>query len=229
MKRARLVKLKDRRPLRARHSATASGFTIIELMIATAVFAVILLVITVGVLSFTKSYTRGTNASKTQDVARRALTDIAQNIKFSGGDVAALSGANGGYCVGTTRYSFVTGYQLAQSDFGSGHKTPHVLVRDSGNTCTSEHAQPLRGATHSLAAGSTELLSPHMRLTQLNISKLGSSSQAYKVTIGVAYGDDDLLTARTGSHVHCKIQTGSQFCAVSNLSTTVVQRLKANP
>ena len=57
----------------ARHDRTQSsqsGFTIVELMIATLVFAMVLLVITVGVMSFTRAYYRGINQSNTQRVAR---------------------------------------------------------------------------------------------------------------------------------------------------------------
>ena len=76
------------------HSA---GFTIVELMIATLVFSVILTIATVGILNIGRLYRKSLTQSQTQQVARTILDTVSQNIKFNGGSV--VSGTNI-YCLG---------------------------------------------------------------------------------------------------------------------------------
>lgn len=64
----------------------AQGFTLVELMIATALFSSILLLITFGLLSIGQNYYKGKNSARTQDVARRVIDEISQAIQF--GDAA---------------------------------------------------------------------------------------------------------------------------------------------
>jgi hypothetical protein len=66
-----------------------------------------------------------------------------------------------------------------------------------------------------------------MRISKLEVLQLGNNT--YTVNIRVAYGDDDLFGI-TGPNpvwgtIVCKDGAGSQFCAVSDLSTTVQQRI----
>jgi hypothetical protein len=46
------------------------------------------------------------------------------------------------------------------------------------------------------------------------------------VQVRVIYGDDDLLSNPTAANANCKSQAGSQFCAVSDLTTVVVKRVQ---
>jgi prepilin-type N-terminal cleavage/methylation domain-containing protein len=71
----------------SRQRKSQAGFTIVELMIATLVFAVVLILITVGVLTFTRSFFKGINQSRTQNAARTVIETISQGIQFSGGEV----------------------------------------------------------------------------------------------------------------------------------------------
>jgi hypothetical protein len=79
-----------------------------------------------------------------------------------------------------------------------------------------------------LAGTARELLGPHMRLGALDITSAGS---LYTVHVRVIYGDDDLLTPTVSgstdwnSELCSGTTAGSQFCAVSDLTTTVKQRL----
>jgi hypothetical protein len=48
----------------------------------------------------------------------------------------------------------------------------------------------------------------------------------YSIDVRVVYGDDDLLINPTATNATCKVGSGSQFCAVSELSTVVQQRIQ---
>ena len=238
------------------HRRLASrGFTIVELLIATSVFAVILLIMTTGLLQFSRSYTKGITENNTQTTTRNILNTVAQGIQFSSSangyvDITA-NGQSKGFCINNRRYSYVQGRQLIKGTPDPGAlQSNHVLVVDDKPDCS--------GATEALdvtgvlnMVGLKELLSTNMRLSKLSItdiSQAGSSVKAYKVDVRVVYGDDDLLCSPSvtdasgtpsceakntmdsndilnASDVQCKSQVGSQYCAVSAMSTVVEKRL----
>lgn len=61
----------------------SEGFTLVELMIATSIFSVILLLLTFGLLGIGQNYYKGRNSVRTQDTARRIMDEISQAIQFS--------------------------------------------------------------------------------------------------------------------------------------------------
>lgn len=207
----------------------AAGFTILELLVASAVFAVILLVVAIGVIRFTDDYYKGITSSRTQATARTIMADISQAIQFSTSVNVIPAGAGnvGGLCVDNTLYSYAIGQQITDSaPNGSLHQGYHGLVASSVGTC-SAGTTPSLPNTASLPAGSRELLGQHMRLSALDVIAAGN---LYTIHVRVVYGDDDLLfPAVSGStswaNEDCGGGTGSQFCAVSNLTTTVERRL----
>ena len=213
----------------SRKKIGAAGFTILELMIASSVFAVILLVIAVGVINFTNSYYKGIISTETQSVARTIMADISQSIEF--GESVNLNLSNGnvsGVCIDNTMYVYVVGQQVTDSSpNGSQNQGYHGIV--TGNIgCSSLSAlapylgSGSQGHSGSLPSGSRELLNQHMRLGVLNITSKGS---LYTIQIRVIYGDNNLLTTTNWATDECISGAGSQFCAVSNLKTTVEQRL----
>lgn len=209
-------------PLKKQH-----GFTIVELMIATMVFSVILLVVTMGILQITRVYFKGVTESNTQNTARSVIDTISQAIQFSGGPVTTTSGSGTpsspkAFCVGDTRFTYDTGWQLEDSSpDNTKHQAYHALAMDTFANCNQSTPQPLDQPSIS----GRELLSPHMRLANVSVTNVGSN--LYKVTVRVIYGDDDLLDNPTAPDANCKgISAGTQFCSVSELSTVVVKRVQ---
>lgn len=198
------------------------GFTIIELLIATLVFSTILLLVTYGVIRISRLYYRGVITSRTQQTARSVIDEISQTIQFSGVTPSETPAPNTGidqaFCLNGKRYSYRLGRQLRDS-LGN-----HVLVVDTP-PCSASPApssQDLGGA--SLTADSKELLGPFMRLSKLSVTNAGAD--LWKVTVKVTYGDDDLLTDSTDPDTVCNLAVkGSEFCATSELTTTVQRRL----
>ncbi len=213
------------------------GFTIIELLIATLVFALVLVLITMSVLTFTKTYIRGVSQAATQTAARTILDNVSQSIQFSGNVVnpSITPGPDGaiGFCIGNHRYSYILGWQLTDgTPKTNAHESNHVLTLDSSSSCS--------GATAQLVG--TELLSPRMRLAQLRIEQVQPDDPAvWRVTVRVVLGEDDLLCSPSQPgecasqetslpldrpDLSCKVAfTGSQYCAVSELSTIVKKRV----
>lgn len=206
-----------------------AGFTIIELLVATLVFSMVLILIAVGVLQFNHAYYSGITQTQTQNTARSILEEISQDIQFSGSQITSPI-ANGGtdpergFCIGSDRYSYRLGWELVNSGPNvAKHQTLHSFVKDSPGLCSGMKAQDF---TKPLAAGSTELLSQYMRLSKLSVSAVPGTTGLYAIDVRVVYGDDDLLTNPTANNAACIVGSGSQFCAVSELSTVVQQRIQ---
>lgn len=212
----------------------ARGFTIIELVIATLVFSTVMLVVAGTIVRFTNNYQRGLVQNTTQNATRSIVESISQSLQFKRASTNTLSEINGskGYCIGTTRYSFVLGQQLLPDN-----PNRYALVQEEGrgSGCSAQYAQDLKGPG---PIAGTELLGPNMRLAKFDVGGT-ENSNLYTVTARVVYGDDDLLCSpnandcdknEVSEHLDaddltCKPTVGSQFCAVSELSTTVEPRL----
>ena len=209
-----------------------AGFTIIELLIATLVFSVILLIVTGGIMAFTRTYDKGINETNTQTAARNILGNISQAVQFSSavnGFVGPLkttgSPASRAFCVNNTRYSYLLGYEVEDTFNGSLHQSPHALVVDNVPSCSvADSAQDLAAGT--LDTGSQELLGPHMRLANLSVvQETFVAPQTFLISVNVVYGDDDLLKNPTAPNASCNGGTGSEFCASASLSALVEKRL----
>ncbi|HET7302285.1 MAG TPA: prepilin-type N-terminal cleavage/methylation domain-containing protein [Candidatus Saccharimonadales bacterium] len=195
----------------------SKGFTIIELLIATLVFSTVLLVVTIGIIQISRVYYKGINETDVQNTARSIMDTVTQGIQFSGADITETASPQPGnlqaFCIGNTQYSYRLGYQLVDSS-PTGNQTITGLVSKNISACQSAAA----------TAGGKEFLSPKMRLSNLSVKELVPGS-LYKVTVRVAFGDDDLLNNPTSQNASCKTTTGSQFCSVSELTSTVYRRV----
>lgn len=204
------------------------GFTIIELMVATAVFAVLLLVITFGILQISRVYYKGITESNTQNTARTIADIIGQSIQFSGGNIVTTTSEPGevrAFCIGNERFSYVAGRQQIDPPRSLGqNQTYHAIVQDTVAGCSGSTGPQANFITSPTVNG-RELLSPNMRLSNLRVVSLGSN--LYRVEVRVVYGDDDLLEDPTGPGARCiSVRAGTQFCAVSELSTIVRKRVQ---
>lgn len=208
------------------------GFTILELLIASGVFSVILLVVAVGVTRFTAQYYKGITESKVQAATRQIMADIGQAIQFSSEPVSFVdpdASGVGGVCFGNTVYGYAIGRQVTDTAPNAGnpwYQGYHGLVVMKNGTCARAAIAAVLNA-QTLPAGARELLGRHMRLSALDHQQNG---HLYTIRIRVIYGDYDLLSpAVTGSTdwamENCTSGADTQFCGVSDLQTTVERRL----
>lgn len=194
-----------------RPKSNNQGFTIVELLISTLIFSMILLLVTIGIIQITRVYYKGITEARTQNTARAAMDEITQGIQFSGGTVSATQASKSSFCIGDQQYSYALGKQL-------GTQTAKALWKTNTPGCSGNPA---------VATTGKEFLSDKMRLSNLTVTPLGAN--LWKVSLTVAYGDDDLLNNPTSTSPSCKgIQAGSQFCSISTLTSTVIQRVTSN-
>lgn len=227
------------------------GFTIVELMIATVVFSMVMMVIVYGVLSFSHDYYGGVNASITQNTARNIINSVSQSIEFSGMPITPLSapsgqGAEAYLCAGGSTYAYNWGTM-----YNGSISTSNLGLYEITGFCKMPSASDLAKAEKN--GTGKELLAPNMRVTVLTVTG-DSTGRLYTVTLGIAYGDSDLLCnqSKAGqggctsndpqnlpgkvvttnpsnikdvSDVECRNASGFQFCAHAGLSTTVALRV----
>ena len=189
------------------------GFTLLELLISTTVFSVILLLCTFGLVQVGRNYYRGNTITRTQNAARSVMSTLTQSIQYSGSDpvgtlpqAAANTQVQGGsFCIGSLRYDYKLNTKVEDLPGSYALRTTKI---DNSDNC-----DPNKQGSQS------ELLGKGMSLRQFSISNNGPD---YTISLLIAYGDDDLLTPDG----LCKGGAGSQFCATSALTTTVHRRLK---
>ena len=206
------------------HANKSNGFTIIELMIATTVFSLVLLLCTFGLLQIGRVYYKGVTGARVQESLRNVTDEISRSIQFSGGTVVPspstiTPGTAFVFCIDDQRYSAVTDRQLTETNPNPIlSQTYHVLVVDTLSGCNS--SSPPQDLTQPVVNGK-ELLGPNMRLSKLEVKTTGTN--LYQINIRIVYGDDDILNA---AHTSCAdVRAGTQFCAANEFNTVVQKRL----
>lgn len=205
------------------------GFTIIELMIATSVMSVMLVIISILMTNIGSLYSKAISQSHVQNDIRNITDDLAIHIKFSGTDVKRATSPDGKtkrLCFGTTRYTYIEGVRIGTDATDS----QHVLWRDlipSAKTC----ADPTNGWLNTADPSSvlndgkegTEMVSPRTRVTKLTIT---GDTSPYFIDLRLAVGEDDQLFVNGSGDTLCiGNQSGHQYCATADLKTTVIRRL----
>jgi len=214
-------------------STKQKGFTIIELMISTAVFSTILLVVLTSITQIGRMYYKGITTAQTQEVARTILDKISQEVQFSGqssSPIAAYNAPNGVICIGKTRFFYVLN-KISRS-------AQHAFWVDTDNNnsgCVVGAANMNVAQPTPAGNNGAELLAEGMRVVVLGATSSGNN--LWNIDVKVVFGADDLIesidaSGTTVSQVAfpqfttCKgSQIGTQFCAVSQLTSTVLKRV----
>lgn len=236
------------------------GFTIIELMIATAVLSVILVMVTIVMVNIGSLYYKGINQARVQDDARSIADEATRYIQLNDQPpTPVVSGPSNTQlvCIGSVRYAYVLGVQIGNQAPGTGTTYHQVLWRDNNPTpgsCPTKidpgnPSSPQIDLTSTTLAADDpsgkELIAVNSRLTQFSMVTPTATSPT-TVSVGVAYGDNDLLcnpTAMPAScsasnamsgwanysgnagDVICKGGKGDQFCSTAYLTTSAVGRI----
>lgn len=237
------MRVKIRRQLRFEQS----GFTLIELMISTMVFSVILLGATTAVVQIGRMYYKGVVSSRTQETARRSIEDISRTIQFNDAEItqpaAVQYTANGissgqitvqAVCVGNVRYTYAVNAQVDIQNDVNKHRLRHALWQDKvqdPKICATNPTVSGSDAAHYMpdlsqeepSAGGRELLGRYMRLQTFSVD---DTVDPTSLTVNIIYGDDDLLLPDANNPTGCRsLIQGSQWCAAASLSTQVRQRI----
>jgi prepilin-type N-terminal cleavage/methylation domain-containing protein len=197
------------------------GFTIIELLISTAVFSLVLIIFLSAFIKIGDIFYKGVNTSTTQEAARNVLDNVSNDIKFSKGKpfynfITPDATGMGYFCVGQHRYKFMQGKQVGAPGTAFG------LLREdiSGSGCPNPN----------IVAGSnpTELLNNRMQLNRMN---LNCTTTICTVSILIVfYGSDPSVLTPNAQDQHAQCSGGittSQFCATADYSSAVNEQIQS--
>lgn len=190
------------------------GFTIIELLIATMVFSVLLLLCMSGIVYVGRLYYKGVTSQAVQEVSRSSLDQIRADYELNSGTFKVLpsNGANDGFCIGQNLYSYELGRRITTND-------GHALVVRTAPECLENSVIPddVSGSNPAWR----EMLGVGMQLQTLDIVEDNDHVGA-SISINVVLGEADLFDPDTGL---CNTAPGSQYCANSSLSTYATRRI----
>jgi prepilin-type N-terminal cleavage/methylation domain-containing protein len=209
------------------------GFTIIELLIATLIFSVILLITTFAVIQISRTYIRGYISSETQNTNRGILDELSQAIQLSsdGSIIIPTTKTNPTYgkneiywfCVNGQRYTYQYDQELTSSS-----NDVFVQDKDPGG-CMGP------GPLVNPPSGDKELLSKEMQLIPpanggalITAISSNDGEGLYGLNLTILYGDPAAYLVSPTNVKYCApISVGGAFCGVSTISTTVEERTAA--
>lgn len=194
------------------------AFTVIELLIASTVFSVIILGACVAIIQMTRLYYKGIIIQQTQTAARNLTQSIVQGIQYEGGSVSGIT-INGDvsyFEIGESRYTYAKNKQQN----GSGTDAiNHAMWKGAKSVDVGDLSTPTNGK---------DMLANNMRITYLDVAEVGSTNAPglYKINVTVAYGDSDLFDDPSAP-TSCKGNiAGSQWCAFVSYNTFAYRRNK---
>lgn len=210
------------------------GFTVVELLIATAVFSTVLLIAASGIVHIGRLFQRGITSSLTQEVSRTTMDFIKNDFELSGGyfrQLPAFAG-NEGFCIGSRLYSYKvgvmtgsdgTGRAMVVRDYPSCDVSPVVHPDD---LATGFGYDPVTATDIDVSNSMREFLGPNMRLNSFSVTPtpaLSPKPTGLTISIDVISGDPALSTGVGGL---CVGGPGSEYCSNSPLLTYAVRRLR---
>lgn len=216
------------KPMKSKETNNQFGFTIVELLMATAVFSIVLLIITTGIIKIGQSYYKGLIQNKTQETTRNISEDISRTIQLASGQKVTPNPADPNrFCVGTVRY---TAYLNEKVDGPVGPITSGLKAESVPPNDCSAPDDP----------NAKQLLAKNMRLLRFKVDPADPLAQTWRIDIRVGYGDNDLLThyndngaplpgniIANADSANCKSGvSGGSFCATAQLNNLVKKRLK---
>lgn len=197
------------------------AFTIIELLIASTVFSMIILGACVAIIQMSRLYYKGIILSRTQTAGRNLTQSIAREIQFQGGDVTTDTvslppNTIQDLKIGATTYRYAKNKQ-------QGSDIKHAILKFNNSL------SPTPNPDLNTALGSSELrdvLANNMRVLNLDVEEFPSSIApgVYKINVKIAYGDSDLFDDPDNPTMCKGNPAGSQWCSIVEYNTMVFQR-----
>ncbi len=226
-----------------KNNMNQKGFTIIELMIATVIFSIVLLVLTENIISISNDYYQGVVQTQTINATKNIVDTIAQQIKLSTStDLINITQPPKGnwtnhpliptnipkfegiLCVGNNEYVFQNqGYVVNGSPVKSNatkNQASGALELYYNSSCPSSNTAGWDFSNinpHPSGAEYTSLVPQNMRLQKFVITApVPRFSTLYKIDVEVAYGNDDSFDVSTN-----KCKPGHYLCAHTEIVSYV--------
>lgn len=228
------------------NSVNNKGFTILELVLATVVFSMVLVVLTQTIIRLNGSYYKGVIQTQTLHVAKNITSTLSQQIQTASsadsvfGSVVSSppsinwnksaaaanpAGYEGYVCIGNNEYIYQLG-GLVVSIPSKYNEAYGSLILQNDSTCinpgpTISNATNNLGASLSSTGNVLSLVPTNMRLLKFNVTLVSNTKNLYKIDVKVAYGDDSNFDNNPADANYQKCYSSSYYCSVIELVTYV--------
>ncbi|HEY4963379.1 MAG TPA: type II secretion system protein [Candidatus Saccharimonadales bacterium] len=198
------------------------GFTIVELLIATTVFSIVLTGLVYAVLFVSDNFIRGSVQTQAQETARSIEQRMSQDIQLNGATISSgytitIGGQTYNFlCIGNARYSYLLYTEQTPITPSS------ILQIQNFTSCTNPTSSPTSPVK--------SLVGNTMRLSSFGVTQVGTSN-LYQINVGIVYGPNTQVNQVPASGpppytYNCGTSvTQGFFCAIANLNTVVQQRI----
>jgi prepilin-type N-terminal cleavage/methylation domain-containing protein len=207
-----------------------SGFTIIELLVATTIFSIVLVIIVASFLQVGRMFYKGVSINNTNEATRTLTDDIVNDIRFAKSssyndpknDTSAVPGVTKKFfCVGQHRYTYILGVKVKDTDVSGASATAHnmnagVIQDFTGGKCVDANSEP--------GTNPNQVLGPDMRLNALDVVKNASGNSVRVHAHVLFYGVDDRVFNPdvNSASASCSGELlSTQFCATSDIDTNI--------
>lgn len=184
------------------------GFTIIELIIASTIFAIILLVVAAGITAIGRLYFKNETSARVQESARATIDDVAKTVQFGNPSIKKIGDPGAPnpieinaqnetspktICIGETRYTYVLNRKVGNDPADTKHalwvdKLPNSSCSKKANL---DAPNPSEGTDADTTSSGKELLGEGMRLLDFDVTE---QNTVVRVNIRIGYGTNDLFT-----------------------------------
>lgn len=198
------------------------GFTLVELLLATAMFSFILLFVTFAIVQVSRAYNKGITVKKTQETARAVMQEMTRAISTatsgSSGTDAVIKFSNTTprrLCVGDLRFGWNEGFRPS----GPGRETysngqDFALTRSDSGACNDDFDQ----------SQSIELIDERLTVQDISIQEVLSGS-VYNLCVVITVNNaSDVTAGDCNNEPRCNVLSGDTYCDVARLQTTVTLR-----
>jgi prepilin-type N-terminal cleavage/methylation domain-containing protein len=181
------------------------GFTIIELLIATSVFASVLFIVTYGIIQISRMYTNGFVQTQTQNTAITIADTIARDLQFTPNIQSGEKLGNNYwyFCTTKNEYFYIP--------LGSLYE---ISLSNIGNNCTVPDNSIVSQAQNLLPA-STNMEIINRTNYDNNTSIMSGNGGLYSINVDILYGTiKNLTTNNTGQYICKPTVTIGPFCSI---------------
>lgn len=183
----------------------SKGFTLVELLLSTALFSFVLLFVTASFVQINRAYNKGITIKRIHESTRLVMADMSRTISSASSNGLRYDADADEGCIvaGGTRYKWQIGFPPNVSSQNWS------LIKDRKPTC-GEPAGP--------GGGAVNMLDPKIIVHQATLTQLGSTN-TYRLTIELGSNRDDGADPDT----FCN-QIQDAYCDRASLSTVLTLR-----
>lgn len=207
--------------------SSQKGFTIVELMIAISVFAVAVILITMGVLVISRQYQQSSTRTKLESANREIHQTIGQAVQFSGANAKTNTTDTDWnvFCAGTQRFVFGktrASYTAVEYTALKAGLYADTVVNDTCPAATT-NGTPIGGV---VGSGPSLLDRDNLLPDGAKVVTLTYDAPSKMFTTKFILSDADLINLGAADAITCKSGVaGKEFCAVVQLQSSAIRRI----